>query len=224
MSLPILFPNVPNLPGVPQLARSAAFPPTPAPGLGDSAAQGKLWQSSNAGRGWGIFDSKGKKVIDADTILNFDNRNERRVSDFPVQDGAFASYNKVTVPFETSVRVAKAGSTTDRKNFLAQIDTVLDSLELYTILTPEKSYSNCNMTRSEVTRRGVNGAFFLSEVDLYFRQIRSVTAQYSSTGANTSKAKDPTAFDPVNGGLVQPLTTADFATLGGAAASSDFPF
>ena len=126
------------------------------------------------------------------------------MANFPVQNGAFASYDKVIVPSEFSVRMTKGGSKTDRKNFLDEIDTAANSLQLYKILTPERTYLDVNITRYEVTRRGTQGAFFLAEVDIYFMQIRQVSAQYTSASAATQNAQQPGAQPSTSQGLVQP--------------------
>jgi hypothetical protein len=199
-----LYPNVPDLPGVPQLNRSPDFPTDDAPTLGTPAAQDSLWQSSNQAPAWGIVDSDLNLVLSPDSVLDFDNRNEWRISNFPVQAGGFASYNKVTVPFEVSVRMSKGGGVGDRAQFLSDLNNIAQSLALYTILTPERSYSNCNITRYEVSRRGVAGAYFLTEVDVFFVQIIQVTAQYTTTAASTQNAQNPASVPPVNQGIVQP--------------------
>lgn len=198
------FPNVPALLGVPQLLRSPLFPPFPAPTLG-VPQQGAISQGANQAAAWGVFDKDLNQVLTPDSVLDFDHSAEWRVSNFPVQRGGFASYNKVIVPFEVSVRMSKAGSGVgDRAQFLADVDTIAKSLDLYTILTPERSYSNCNVTRYEVTRRGAEGAFFLTEVDLFFIQVIEVTAQYTTTAVNTQNAQNAVSKPPVNRGIVQP--------------------
>jgi hypothetical protein len=205
MPLPIIpaapFPNVPALPGVPQLVRSLLFPPSPLPSIGSQASSG-LWASSGELPTWGVFDSSGTQVIDPDNIFSLSNRNEWRLLDYPVQDGAFASFNKVIVPFEVSVRMTKGGSQSDRSAFLDQIEAIAGDLNLYDILTPEVTYTDVNITRYELTRRSAEGAFFL-EVDLFFRQILQVAAQYSTSAANTQNAQNPAAVPPDNTGLVQ---------------------
>lgn len=197
-----LFPDVPQLPGVPQLVRSLLFPPTPLPDIGTQAASG-LWASSGQLPTWGVFDQAGVQVLTPDNVLSLNNRNEWRIPDFPVQDGSFASYNKIIIPFETSLRFTKGGSQSDRTEFLDQIKAIAGDTNLYTILTPEVSYLDCNIIRYEVTRRGAEGAFFLTEVDVFFRQILQVAAQYSTSAANTSNAQNPAAVPPVNAGNVQ---------------------
>jgi hypothetical protein len=199
------FPNVPNLPGVPQLARSSLAPPSASPTLGTPATNNTLWQAAQTAPKWGVFDSSGTQVIVPDSHIDFDNRNEWRVSTYPIQSGGFASYNKVIVPAEYTLRMTKGGTLASRTAFLAQVAAVASSLNLYTILTPEQSYLNCNVTRYEVTRKGVEGAYFLAEVDIFFTTINAITAQYSTANAQTANASVPTAIPQVNQGLVQPF-------------------
>jgi len=200
--VPLPFPNVPNLPGVPQIPRSALFPPTPVPQL-DPTQSDALWQSASQGPVWGIFDSNNNQVVTPDNVMDFDYRQEYRIPNFPIQGGQLASYDKVTLPYETVVRMSKGGTQQDRTDFLNSIATVAASLDLYVIATPEKIYGNANVLRYELIRRGREGAFFL-EVDIFFVEIRGVTAQYSATATNTQNAQQPSALPTVNQGTVQP--------------------
>ena len=206
-----IFPNVPQLAGVPQLNRSPLFPPSPAPTLG-TAQQGALSQSSGSAPAWGILDSDLNPLITPDSFLDFDNRSDSRVSNFPVQAGGFASYNKVQLPFEVSVRVSIGKGVGDRAQFLATLEQLKQSLTMCTVITPERSYANCNIDRYEVTRRGSSGAFFLQEVEIFFSQIIQVTAQYSTTAAATQNAQVPAAQPPINQGVVQPAAPSSAVT------------
>jgi hypothetical protein len=103
------FPNVPNLPGVPPVPRSPALTPTEIATLGTDAISSVLWQSAQAPPQWGIFDTAGNQLVDPDSIIDFSNRNEWDVATFPVQQGTFASYNKVKAPSEYMVRMTKGG-------------------------------------------------------------------------------------------------------------------
>lgn len=226
------FPNVPNLPGVPQLVRSPLFPPSPGPILGAAAAIGALWRGLFVQNKWGIYNqpkaapqgdaqfitdpdtgeralvvpintpATPTKVVDPDSILDFGYRNEVDIPDFPIQNGAFANYNRVNLPYEASVRLSKGGSEQDRRNFLNQIDVLMNSLELYQIVTPERTYVDVNPVRFEVMRRGANAAYFLTEVDLFFREIRTVTAVYTRTSITTQNAQNPSAQGAQNQGTV----------------------
>jgi hypothetical protein len=220
MPLPIiqvsLYPNVPLLLGVPQLVRSILFPPTPLPVL-NPVTQDVLVAANTAAPQWGIFTANlQRQVVTPDNVYAFDNRNEWRVSDYPVQTGSFASYNKVVIPYDVTVRLTKGGSLSDRKVFLDQIAAIAGDTNLYTVLTPERSYSNVNVTRYETIRRSGEGAYFL-EVDVFLRNIIQVTAQYSNTATNTSNAQNASALPPVNQGNVQPSNAPPAAATSQAA-------
>lgn len=204
----VTFPNVPQLPGVPQLARAALFVAIALPVLGRSAATPPLWRSSQTGPTWGILDQKGNVVLVPDSFLAFARRKESRIPDFPLQKGSFAAYNKVQLPFEIPLRLSKGGSLVEREQFIDTLERIEGDTNLYNILTPEKTYLNVNITRTEVTRRGPNGAYYLGEVDIFFREIRQVQAQYSSTSADTSNAADPDAIPSTSLGQQQPQVPA----------------
>ena len=223
MSL-IPFPRVANLPGVPQLARAANNALNAAlPVLGTAAALGSLWRAVFSTPQWGVFkqvpppapDASGVETVTVlsqlspaitpDTITDMSYRNEYDIADYFIQDGAFATYNKVANPFEPYVRMRTGGSLSDRTAFLQQCEDVVNSMDLYYIMTPEKTYNNVNCYRMEYQRRQENGAYIV-EVDLYFREIRPVTAQYTTTAPTTQNAQDPSAAPVQNNGTVSPQT------------------
>lgn len=205
------FPAVPILPGVPQLARPigalAASLPTLIRSLVVPAMPGVLFHAIKAAPLWGVFDATGTQVISPDSILDFSYRSEYRVADSPIQQGQFSSFNKVRVPYEAAVRMRVGSNLAARIQFEADCESVNDSLGLYTIITPEKSYVNVNSIRLEIIRKETAGAFTI-EAEMYFRQIQQVTPQYSSTtaaAANTANASNPGAVPQQNLGLVQPI-------------------
>jgi hypothetical protein len=203
------FPNVPALAGVPQLARLPNVPLSSIiASIGNAAIQGRLWHAVKQAPKWGVFDASNNPVVIPDNIVDFHNSDDSRVSNFPVQDGQFAAYNKVALPSETVVRMTKAGTQSDRKAFLDALKAAKDSLNLYTILTPERSYLKCNLQRFEVIRSGPIGAYFLAEVDLFFIEIKQVSSTYSNAVANTQNAQNPEAQPFGNLGNVAPQATS----------------
>jgi hypothetical protein len=202
----LAFPNVPNLPGAPQVARSLSEAITTV-SIGAASIQSVLASASQAPNIWGVFDSGGNQVVTPDSVREFGTRGEWRVSNFPVQEGSFASYNKVALPAEYFIRMVKGGSVSARQAFQAQVEMVAASLDLYTIITPEESYQNANVTRYEITRKGVADAFFVT-VDLFFQKIIQIGAQYSTTSTtpDTSNAAAPSAQPNSSQGTVTPTT------------------
>lgn len=218
------FPNVPRLPGVPQLVRSAQFPPAPAPILGAVIALGRLFTAFFAQPVWGVFKSpqpttttnedgiptvtvtaERAPVVVPDSFLEFGYRAESNVSDYPVEMGSFTSYDKVANPFEVVVRLTKGGSLTQRTRFVDALMAIEGTTDLYDIITPEKTYLFVNVTRVEIARRGAKNAFFLSEVDVFFREIRQVESVY--TTSSTSPESVITAARNAEANVVQNIGT-----------------
>lgn len=220
------FPNVPQLPGVPQLVRSAASVPQPALGVAiqPPGPPGLLWRASQVAPVWGVFDAAGNQVITPDSVLVFNYRKEYSVSDYANQDQAFASYNKVAHPSESIMRFIKNATLGERSTFVTDCETVADSINLYTVITPERTYLNFNAIRHEMNRREKNGAYSI-EADMFFREIRIVQGQYDTTGAAvspTANAKDPGAVPPVSLGIVQPQAPSANALAMQAAINATF--
>ena len=59
--------------------------------------------------GWGVYSLSGSLVFDVDSCVDLKFSNKAKVSTFPVEQGAFASYNKVNVPNSVKVRLAVGG-------------------------------------------------------------------------------------------------------------------
>lgn len=218
----IPFPNVPNVAGVPQVLR--AFPAAPPAILGTAAGIGQLVRSFISKPVWGVFKhtdsidtnkkdgletvfitAKRLPVVIPDSIRDFGYDREWAITTAPTQNGGFVDYNRVAQPFEIHLRMTKGGSEKDRTNFLKQIED-LGTTQLYDIITPEKTYLNCNFLRIGMPRRGEKGAYWLSEVDLYFREIRVVTSQYTKT--QVEQPKSASASSVQNNGTQQGQTSS----------------
>ncbi len=200
MPMPIipvaLYPLVPNVAGVPTLLRSVATIADTATGgyLGISDALDDLIGADPVL--WGVFDDSGNPVALADSVISFDYRNSSRISDYPVEQGAFASYNKVANPYDAKVRMVCGGSEADRALFISALDAAAKSLDLYTVTTPEVTYENANIENFDYKREIKNGAYMII-ADIYLREIReSATAAFSSP-------QQPTGADPQSQGQVQ---------------------
>jgi hypothetical protein len=230
------FPNVPQLPGVPQLVRaSTAVQTAILPVVNAGIAAARLVAALTSKPKWMIKRSKSAEapvvvepeieedgvlpeavvtapaapLITPDSFLRIGFNNEWDLPSAPLQGGSFATYNKVNNPFDVILRIVKGGSVEDRTRFLDDLATLGNSLQLVDIVTPERTYLNCNITSVQLVREGGEGAYFFAEVDVSFREIRQVEAQYSTAGQTTATAKNPAALPAVNQGTVQPQTTAE---------------
>ena len=130
---------------------------------------------------WGVFDQSGKSVMDIDTITAMRYTNKSRVSDFPVEDGAFTTYNKVSTPFKMQVKIAVGGSRQRISNFITKLETLKnDTVNLYHFVTPEMTYLNCTVEEISYSRENAKGQdLVVALVDLL--EVRVVTPSYTTT-------------------------------------------
>jgi hypothetical protein len=175
---------------------------------------------------WMVLASDGSRVIVPDTVPKFEFRGDYRVSNYPVEQGAFASYNKVAEPFELRMTMvcgglnfvqsaaASLGLTLGQQymqkgDFLSTLDYMLSSTDLFTVVTPDMTYQSLTLDHYDYRREASGGATLLT-VEAWFKQVR-VTAS-----ASYSNPKSPSAASPINAGTVQaqPFTLATSFPLG----------
>lgn len=219
MSL-IPFPSVPALPGVPALPRSPKFPPAIKSALG--LAQSAILRALQIQTRWGIFDKSGKALGDPSKIGGliggiiesagigstlstsvFDYLKETKISDFPIEKGGFANYNKVEMAASPIVTLALSGSENDRRTFLGEIEKATKSTDLYSVVTPEVTYLEYSIERYSYSRRSSKGATLLI-VEITLKEIRQVSSQYKQASKTAiDSPKDVGATPSVNNGKLQ---------------------
>lgn len=196
-----LYPNVPIALGVPPVLRLPGQSEPPIPPLRSSSSQleGALFQ-------WGIFDQDGILIVNADNIVSVEDGVEYRVADYPLEKGAFESYNKVATPREARLAMSKGGTLADRQEFLKTLQSLEPKLDLYNVVTPEEVMINMNIIAVRKARNQTNGATMIT-VEVTLHEIR-ITA--TSTQSNS---KEPSGADPINNGSVQTTSLDFFPTL-----------
>lgn len=226
----VQFPNVPNYPGVPLLVRPAQIvvAQTPALAIGLGTLENFLIGALQQAPRWGIFDSDGNQLgIDpagtasilaqlgsaaeslltgqSDAVLStfrFDFVRETRVSNFQVEGGGFANYNKVILPAAPQVTLILEGSESDRTNFLNAIDDACQSTDLFNVVTPEVTYVDYNLTRYSYRRTASQGATLLM-VEVSMEEIRQVSATFAVVATPINNPANPAAVPQANNGITQ---------------------
>lgn len=192
------YPDVPDMPGVPPVLRNPlADPGRLIPQLLSGDVIGILDDVLRPV--WGIFDETGAPMAVADTATTLEFRADSRVPDYPQEEGAFESYNKVQLPYEARVQLVCGRSVADRAAFLGAIEAAKQSTMLFNVVTPEGVYANANVVAYD-TRREVRNGVTLLKVNTHLEEIRvTATAEFANT-QNSASA------DPVSRGQVQPQT------------------
>lgn len=170
---------------------------------------------------WAILDAKTNAiVIQPDTVPRFEYRNEERVADYPMEQGAFASYNKVATPYQIRMVMVCSGTNftqqavnalglsigsqpMGRGDFLSTLDYMLDTTDLMTIVTPDATYNNATLDHYDYRKESNNGATMLI-VEAWFREVRlTAGSTYSSSGLPVVTSDSPAASNPQDLGTAQ---------------------
>jgi hypothetical protein len=133
---------------------------------------------------WGIFAANGTPILQADSVAGVRYARDYNVSNYPQEQGAFESYNKVQLPYQAVVTFICAAS---RYEFLQSAEMAAAMLGLVSIYTPEVNYPSANIVHYSY-QRTVKQGVTLVLVDVWCTEIRSAAgtqiSQTTSTGTN----------------------------------------
>lgn len=200
--IPLPVPIVPLAPGVPPLPAFLPGVPTPPASALPAPVRAVTADSPTAlsavGRNqWGIFGPNGAVILTVDSVASVEYARDYRISDYPQEQGAFESYNKVQTPFQGKVSFLIGPS---RRIFLNEIEAQLKSLQFVSLVTPEITYPSANLTHYGFRRQARHGVTLLI-VDVWCEEVRVIgSAQLSNT-------KEPASAPTQENGNVQPVDT-----------------
>lgn len=189
-----IFPNVPDVLGVPPIPRDP-FGITQTIVLLARDALNAL--GFFIGPQWGLFQF-GIPIVLADSVLEVGYKQNWALATYQIEQGGFETYDKVEQPFESTLRFASGGSDVVRSELLASIAAIAGNLQLYDVVTPEAVYVGVNVNRYDYKRH--DGRVGLLTVDVLVTEVR-VNSQTQFTNTKT-----PGGSDAVDTGTVQTST------------------
>ena len=208
----IPYPNIPALPGVPALARSnnAQFVGAALTIVGEILPLGLFGQK------WGIVSKDGSALLTPDSFVDFEYREEAKIPIYPLQNGAFQSYNKVNLPYDIRLTVTCSGNGKMTKGqFILGIDNLILKLTLVNIVTPDATYVNTNLIHVDYRREASRGATLLI-AQLWFQWVRIVS---NPTVATVKPSGTPTSSF---GQLSPQVPSTSFGSINPSATASSF--
>ncbi|MDE9539812.1 phage baseplate protein [Xenorhabdus bovienii] len=159
--------DIPNWKGIPNAALDAGI------SLGGAALINTLF-----GNYWGIFNQYGIPLLLADNVISLQYQNQYRVVSAPIENGSFATYNKVSDPYKVTVQLTKgSGGTLERGAFLAQLEILAKSTLKFHVVTPEFVYTNAAIVGYDLAREAKDGATLI-KVNVHLEEIREVRVKY----------------------------------------------
>jgi hypothetical protein len=164
------------------------------------------------GKTWGIVNQFGVPVVLADNVVSFNYDAGCSISKYPVEQGSFASYNKVNNPSMASVQMTKGGdSVLSRSLFITQIEALLKSTLSFHIITPEYVYLNYQIIGINKARSAQDGATLI-RVNLDLEEVLEAKVDY-----DIEEVKAPSDANTVDGGAQEskPRTSVLAGIFGG---------
>lgn len=132
------------------------------------------------------------------STIEFEYAQDWPISDYTQEQGAFQSYNKVSLPFDVKMMLAAGGPPAARQAFIDTCLGIGNSLDLFDVVTPEKVFTSCNVTHVD-WRRGPRRGVSLIHIDMWFKQVNVGAA------ASFANTLSPTVAGQQAVGAVQPL-------------------
>lgn len=147
---------------------------------------------------WYISDYKtNEKIASFDTFLGYDYMRENKTAEKPVEKGSFSSYNKIVLPEQVNVVLAKGGSSFELKQALKKLEQYQGSTDTINIVLPFKSYINMSLNKlSHGMKEG--GASSLLVCELGLKEVQERKASYQTLGFlpdNVKEAQDASTQD-----------------------------
>lgn len=172
--------------------------PFPVDASGLSTTSTPLSGGLTAANRWGIFTQGGASIIPNDSVFSVEYVRDWKVADYKMEGGAFASYNKVELPYQAKVSYLVGKS---RATALAAVEAAVKSLDLVTVVMPEITYQSANLVHYGY-RREARGGVSLLRIDVWAEEVRVIAA------AGLSNSKGVNGQDSTQGGSVQPNDAA----------------
>lgn len=157
---------------------------------------------------WIIKGEAGR--VSFSTVLEFDAKAEISLPEVPIEQGSFATYNRIIEPRTINARLAVQGTRADLQNTIDRLEKMRQGLKPCTITTPHAEYDSF-MLESFDYRRDDKSGFNLLTVDLRFKEIKEVGIQQTTTAITEADAADGSVVDDVDSGMEQtaPATSAE---------------
>lgn len=160
---------------------------------------------SNADKHWGIFTSDNQPFATSSHVVSLGAIQESQITSVPMEQGAFASVNKVAMPNLVRVMLICDGDLAARESFHKAVQAAAASTDLFSIATPEATYLNMNITHVERDLRQ-GGSPSMLRLMIGAEEVRGgARATLARTGASALTTKEPSGAPLVNIGQVNPV-------------------
>lgn len=149
---------------------------------------------------WAILNENGDKFVPYDSIESLTLSARASIPTEPQEDGQLFAYDKVQQPDEESVTLLFTGSNEQVSIAIGALETFRQSIDLFTIVTPNFVEENMALLSYSITHKANNGNN-LTIVDCVFKEVRSITFQSESVELQNKNSASDKSKSKVNTGV-----------------------
>lgn len=152
---------------------------------------------------WTILNNGGSKAIEFTSFYKANTKLESKVTQMPVENGSFVSYNIVDTPLEMEVTLIKQGLPQDLQDVVNTLLDYISNTELVSIVTPDCEYPNMKLTKANFERSAENGTDRLI-CECNFVEVRQFEVEYTSARVAQKQSRGQQQTKPTSalaGGL-----------------------
>lgn len=142
----------------------------------------------DSGARWTLLNASGDAAVTFTSFLSMELRNESLLLDGPVEEGSFATYNKIETPLEVDVSLGIQGDDAELQKALDTLNSLQAGLELISLITPDAEYTDLNLFGFSFQRRREDGVGVLW-VDLMLKSVKQVKAAYTNVRIASRKKR-----------------------------------
>lgn len=152
-------------------------------------------------------------AFDFDALIQFEVRAEGMVVSSPIEQGSFASYNKVDSPNYIEVQLAKQGTDDVLQAALKTLDELQTTASKINFVTPVAEYENYTLESYDFSMSQRDGLGVLY-IRLHLIEIREVSPQYTdSKSISSSNAKNAADSSTTDRGKTQAKDGSSYSSL-----------
>lgn len=138
------------------------------------------------------------KQLAFDGLISFEITADAEAPSQPIEEGSFATYNKVKTPREITTQIARMGTETEMEEMITQLERWRTGATRVNFLTPEIEYPDFTLTSYNYTRTVQQGEGVII-FDLTLQEINSVQTNVTTTVI--TKPRNPTSASNKDMGL-----------------------
>lgn len=136
---------------------------------------------------WAIVDRSNNVALEAKSMISYNINDDSNVVSSSIEQGSFASYNKIDNPLQISVTLAFEGLPDEINENLAALKRLKKSTQLVGLQTDTDYIDNLNISSYSYSRSSDSGAYEIALRLVEILEVRNTVAQVKNPSSVTTE-------------------------------------